>query len=156
VKPDIITLAKALGGGLPIGAICATAEAATGFQPGDHGTTFGANPVACAAAVATLKTILKEGLVANAAAMGAYLLDGLKALQAKYPTLVKEARGMGLMLGLELNQPGGPLLAKCHELGLLANVTAGTVFRMLPPYIITKAEADQALAIIDQALATLA
>ncbi|MFZ5824872.1 MAG: acetylornithine transaminase, partial [Bacillota bacterium] len=139
VKPDIITLAKALGGGLPIGAICATEEAASGFQPGDHGTTFGANPVACAAAVATLKTILNDGLVAHAAKMGQYLLNGLKGLQAKYPALVKEVRGMGLMLGLELTQPGAPVLAKCHELGLLANVTASTVFRMLPPYIITEA-----------------
>lgn len=155
VKPDIITLAKALGGGLPIGAICATEEAASGFQPGDHGTTFGASPVACAAAVATLKTVLDQGLVEHVRQMGQYLLDGLKALQAKYPTLVKEVRGAGLMLGMELTQPGAPLLAKCHELGLLANVTVGTVFRMLPPYIITQAEADQALSIIDQALGSL-
>jgi len=155
VTPDIITLAKGLGGGLPIGAFCATAEVAEGFQPGDHGTTFGANPVACAAAVATLKTVLAENLVANARAMGEYLLAGLTDLKAKYPTLVKEVRGYGLMLGLELSQPGGPLLAKCHELGLLANVTAGTVFRMLPPYTITQADADRALAIIDQALGSL-
>ncbi|MFZ5814691.1 MAG: acetylornithine transaminase [Bacillota bacterium] len=155
VKPDIITLAKALGGGLPIGAICATAEAATGFQPGDHGTTFGGNPVACAAAVATVKTILEEDLPGRAAAMGEYLLAGLKRLQAKYPGLVKEARGTGLMLGLELTQPGAPLLERCHELGLLANVTSGTVFRLLPPYIITREDADRALAIIDQGLASL-
>ncbi len=155
VKPDIITLAKGLGGGLPIGAFCATEEVAAGFQPGDHGTTFGANPVACAAAAATLQTVLNENLVANAKLMGEYLLAGLTNLKAKYPALVKEARGYGLMLGLELTQQGGPLLALCHELGLLANVTAGTVFRMLPPYTITKADADKALAIIDQALATL-
>jgi acetylornithine/N-succinyldiaminopimelate aminotransferase len=156
VKPDIITLAKGLGGGLPIGAVCATAEAALGFQPGDHGTTFGANPVACAAAAAVVKAILTEGLAGRAAAMGEYLLAGLRRLQAKYPALVKDVRGLGLMLGMELNQPAGPVLEKCHELGLLANVTAGTVVRLLPPYIITEADADQALAILDQALATLA
>ncbi|HLN64764.1 MAG TPA: acetylornithine transaminase [Symbiobacteriaceae bacterium] len=156
VKPDLITLAKGLGGGLPIGAICATAEAATGFQPGDHGTTFGGNPVACAAAVATLKTVLSSGLVEHAAAMGAYLIGQLQSLQAKYPGLVKELRGAGLMIGLELTQPGAPVLAKCHELGLLANITAGTVLRLLPPYVITRNDVDKAVSIIDEALASVA
>ena len=156
VKPDIITLAKGLGGGLPIGAICATAEAASGFQPGDHGTTFGGNPVACAAAVATLKTVLSSGLVEHAAAMGAYLIGQLQSLQSKYPGLVKELRGAGLMIGLELTQPGAPVLAKCHELGLLANVTAGTVLRLLPPYVITRNDVDKAVSIIDEALASIA
>jgi acetylornithine/N-succinyldiaminopimelate aminotransferase len=155
VKPDIITLAKGLGGGLPIGAVCATLEASTGFQPGDHGTTFGANPVCCAAAVATLKTVLNGNLVAHAATMGEYFMEGLRALQTKYPALIKEVRGAGLMIGMELTVPGAPLLNKCHELGLLANVTAGSVFRMLPPYVITQADADQALGIIDQALGSL-
>lgn len=155
VQPDIITLAKGLGGGLPIGAICATLEASTGFQPGDHGTTFGANPVCCAAAVATLKTVLNGNLVAHAAVMGEYLMEGLRALQTKYPALIKEVRGAGLMIGMELTVPGAPLLNKCHELGLLANVTAGNVFRMLPPYVINQADADQALGIIDQALGSL-
>lgn len=156
VTPDIVTLAKGLGGGLPIGAICATDEVATGFQPGDHGTTFGANPVACAAAVATLKAVIDGGLVDQAAAMGQYLVNGLKSLQAKYPTLVKDVRGLGLMVGMELTVPGAPLLAKCHDLGLLANITAGTVLRLLPPYVITQEDADQALSIIDAALASLA
>lgn len=153
VRPDVITLAKGLGGGVPIGAVCATAEAASGFAPGDHGSTFGGNPLACAAAVATLRTMLAEDLPARARAMGEYLLAGLRRLQAKYPGLVKAVRGMGLMLGMELAQPAAPVLAKCHELGLLVNVTAGTVVRLLPPYIITEADADRALEILDQALA---
>lgn len=152
VKPDIITLAKGLGGGMPIGAILATAEAAGGFQAGDHGTTFGANPVSCAAALATVKTILAAGLAERAAEMGSYLLQQLTGLQAKYPELIKEVRGAGLMLGVELTRPGAPLLAMLHERGLLANITAGTVLRLLPAYVITKEEADQAVAMIDAAM----
>jgi acetylornithine/N-succinyldiaminopimelate aminotransferase len=155
VKPDIVTLAKGLGGGLPIGAICATQEAAGGFQPGDHGTTFGGNPVCCAAAVATLKTVLSSQLVEMAAELGGYLMSKLEGLQAKYPTLIKEVRGKGLMIGIELTQPGAPVLAKCHELGLLANVTAGTVLRLLPPYVITGKDIDKAVSIIDEALASV-
>ncbi|HEY8346663.1 MAG TPA: acetylornithine transaminase [Symbiobacteriaceae bacterium] len=153
VRPDIITLAKGLGGGLPIGAVCATAEAASGFQPGDHGTTFGGNPVACAAAVATLRTILAERLWERAGEMGEYLMNGLRALQQRYPSLVREVRGLGLMIGVELTIPGAAVLARCHERGLLANVTAEKVLRLLPPYIITKEEADRAVAIIGEALA---
>ncbi len=153
VKPDILTLAKGLGGGVPIGAVCATEEAAKGFAPGDHGSTFGGNPLACAAALATVKTLLAEDLPARAAAMGEYLLSGLRRLQVKHPALVKEVRGMGLMLGIELTRPARPVLEKCHELGLLVNVTAETVVRLLPPYIITEADADRALEILDQALA---
>jgi acetylornithine/N-succinyldiaminopimelate aminotransferase len=156
VKPDIITLAKGLGGGLPIGAVLATAEVAAGFQAGDHGTTFGANPVACAAAVATVKTVIQAGLVAHAAAMGQYLRDRLSALQAKYPHLIREVRGVGLMVGVELTMPGAPVLARCHELGLLANVTAGNVLRLLPPYVITAKDVDAAAAIIDRALQAVA
>jgi acetylornithine/N-succinyldiaminopimelate aminotransferase len=155
VKPDIVTLAKGLGGGLPIGAICATNEAASGFQPGDHGTTFGGNPVCCAAAVATLKTVLSSHLVEMAAELGGYLMSKLEGLQAKYPTLIKEVRGKGLMVGIELTQPGAPVLATCHELGLLANVTAGTVLRLLPPYVITGKDIDKAVSIIDEALAAV-
>jgi acetylornithine/N-succinyldiaminopimelate aminotransferase len=156
VTPDIITLAKGLGGGLPIGAILATNEAASGFQPGDHGTTFGGNPIACAAAVATLKTVLGAGLVEHAGAMGTYLVEKLQGLQAKYPALIKEVRGAGLMIGVELAKPGAPVLARCHELGLLANVTAGTVLRLLPPYVITGNDADKALAIMEEALQAIA
>ncbi|MBY6275994.1 acetylornithine transaminase [Symbiobacterium thermophilum] len=155
VKPDILTLAKGLGGGVPIGAVCATEEAARGFAPGDHGTTFGGSPLACTAALATVKTLLSEDLPARAAAMGEYLLAGLRRLQAKHPGLVKEVRGMGLMLGIELTRPARPVLEKCHELGLLVNVTADTVVRLLPPYIITAADCDRALEILDQALAAV-
>jgi predicted acetylornithine/succinylornithine family transaminase len=156
VKPDIITLAKGLGGGLPMGAFLATEAAATGFRPGDHGTTFGANPVAAAAALATMKTVLQGGLVQNAQLMGDYLMQKLAALKEKYPNAVADVRGQGLMVGMELTQPGAPVLAKCHELGLLANVTAGTVLRFLPPYVITAKDIDKAVGIVDEALASLA
>ena len=154
VRPDIITLAKGLGGGLPIGAICATTQAASGFKPGDHGTTFGGNPVSCAAALATMKTVLSANLVEQAAEMGDYLIAQLNALQVKYPEKIKEVRGVGLMIGIELAGPGAPVLNRCHELGLLANVTAGTVLRLLPPYVITREDADKAIGIIEQALLT--
>jgi len=155
VKPDIVTLAKGLAGGLPLGAICATPDAAAGFQPGDHGTTFGANPVVCAAAVATIRTVVDAGLVQHAKVMGAYLREGLAALQAKYPALVKDVRGTGLMVGIELTVPGAPVLTRCHELGLLANITAGTVLRFLPPYVVSRNDIDKAIGIVDQALASL-
>ncbi|MFB5083587.1 aminotransferase class III-fold pyridoxal phosphate-dependent enzyme, partial [Symbiobacterium thermophilum] len=115
----------------------------------------GGSPLACAAALVTVKTLLSEDLPARAAAMGEYLLAGLRRLQAKHPGLVKEVRGMGLMLGIELTRPARPVLEKCHELGLLVNVTADTVVRLLPPYIITAADCDRALEILDQALAAV-
>ncbi len=156
VKPDVITLAKGLGGGLPIGAICATANAVSGFGPGDHGTTFGGNPVACAAALATMKTVINGGFVAHAATMGDYLRDRLNVLREKHPDLIKEVRGCGLIVGIELTKPAGPVLTTCHQLGLLASVAAGTVLRLLPPYVVTQEDVDAAVEIIDQALQAIA
>lgn len=156
VRPDIVTLAKGLGGGLPIGAILATAEAAAGFQPGDHGSTFGGNPVACAAALAVVQTIRQQGLADKARELGAYLAAQLRSLAEAHPQLVRGARGSGLMQGLDLLDHAPAVLAGCHERGLLANVTAGTVLRLLPPLTVTRAEIDRAVTVIGQALAAAA
>lgn len=153
VKPDIITLAKGIANGLPLGAICASSSAAEGFQPGDHGTTFGANPVATAAAHATLKVLIEEDYPQKVARLGACLQEKLKQLQKRRPAAIAEVRGKGLMIGIELKVDGKTVLAKCHAGGLLANITAGNVLRLLPPYTITEADIDKAVKIIEAALA---
>lgn len=151
VEPDIITLAKALGGGFPIGAMLAKDEVAGAFQPGDHASTFGGNPLAAAAALAAMDVLLNDGVQENAASVGEYFKDQLKGLAEKY-SCVKEVRGMGLMLGMELSIEGKDIVAKCLEQGLLINCTNGNVLRFLPPLIISEAEVDQALAILDKAM----
>lgn len=154
VKPDILVSAKGLGGGFPIGAVLADAEAASGFAPGDHGTTFGGNPVACSAALAVLDAIETDGLLEHAAAMGARLADRLREAFGSNPG-VKEIRGMGLMMGIVMNdgEPAPAMLEHCHRLGLLANVTAGTVLRLLPPLTVSAEEIDKAAAILMEAAA---
>lgn len=102
-----------------------------------------------------MKTVLSANLVEQAAEMGDYLIAQLNALQVKYPEKIKEVRGVGLMIGIELTGPGAPVLNRCHELGLLANITAGTVLRLLPPYVITREDVDKAVGIIEQALTAL-
>ncbi len=151
VEPDIITLAKALGGGFPIGAMLAKDEVAGVFQPGDHASTFGGNPLAAAAALAAMDVLLNDGVQENAASVGEYFKDQLKGLAEKY-TCVKEVRGMGLMLGMELSIEGKDIAAKCLEQGLLINCTNGNVLRFLPPLIISEAEVDQAVEILEEAM----
>jgi acetylornithine/N-succinyldiaminopimelate aminotransferase len=151
VRPDILTLAKALGGGLPIGATLAREGVAQLFQPGTHGTTFGGNPVACAAARAVLQVLEDEGLVEQAAETGNYMKTSLEALQKKYP-FIKEVRGMGLLLGMELDRPGQEMVALCQEQGLLINCTAERVLRFMPPLITSREEVDEAMGILDDAL----
>ena len=150
VKPDVLTLAKSLGGGLPIGATVAREEVASVFQPGSHGSTFGGNPVACAAAKAVLEVIKEDGLVEQAAKNGEYMKDRLTALQDRYP--IKEVRGMGFLLGMELEQPAAKLVNLCQEGGLLVNCTAERVIRFLPPLITTREEIDEAMEILEKAL----
>jgi ornithine--oxo-acid transaminase len=152
VAPDIMALAKALGGGVPIGALCTTDRIAAAFTPGAHGTTFGGNPLACAAAVAALATIAEPAFLAHAAAMGTRLRDGLQRRAARHPH-AQEVRGLGLMQGLLLDGPGGAIVARCLEAGLLINCTADRVLRMTPPLIVTADEVDEALEIVDGALA---
>ncbi|GAB6158683.1 acetylornithine transaminase [Desulfotomaculum varum] len=152
VEPDIITLAKALGGGFPIGAMLAKDRVAAAFQPGDHASTFGGNPLACTAALAALTTSIQDGLPENAETMGAYLASRLQELARRHG-YVKEVRGLGLMLGMELTVEGKDIVARCQEQGLLLNCTGGNVLRFLPPLLVSCREVDQAVAILDQAMA---
>lgn len=140
--PDVMTLAKALGNGVPVGACVARGAAAETFKPGQHATTFGGNPLACSAALSVLDTIEKDKLLGNAAGIGAYLLDGLRTALGDMPH-VTEVRGKGMILGIELTTPCSELVGRAVERGLLINVTAERVVRLLPPLILSRAEADQ-------------
>ncbi len=155
VKPDIMTLAKGLGGGVPIGAFLASDKVAAAFHPGDHGSTFGGNPLACAAANAVLAAIASEGLEANARTIGEYLQQGLTGLKAKYPALISEVRGMGLMVGMRLTQPGKDIVVSCMKEGALINCTAGDILRFVPPLNINRQHIDELLAILDKVLAAV-
>jgi predicted acetylornithine/succinylornithine family transaminase len=152
ITPDIVTLAKALGGGLPIGATLSRAAVSEAMEPGSHGSTFGGNPIACAAATRTLETLLGEGLLENCERMGAYLADCLRALAARLPA-IRAVRGQGLMLGMELDRPGRPLVEACLAEGLVINCTADRVLRFLPPLIITREEIDEGCRILERVLA---
>ncbi|HUL91142.1 MAG TPA: aspartate aminotransferase family protein [Burkholderiales bacterium] len=147
IRPDVVLLAKGLASGVPIGACLARGVAAGVFKPGTHGSTFGGNPLACAAALATLQAIEEEGLMENASRIGAVLLDGLREALAGRPGVV-EVRGHGLMIGVELARPCGELVARALEAGLLINVTMDNIVRLLPPLVMNEAEARQVLAIL--------
>jgi len=147
IVPDVMPLAKGLGSGVPIGAVVAGPKAANVFQPGNHGGTFGGNPLAMRAGVETIRIMEKDGLLDNAAKVGAHLKAGLEKALAGKPG-VKEIRGFGLMLGVELDKPCGLLTNRCAEAGLLISVTADSVVRMVPPLIMTIAEADEVLSIV--------
>jgi len=142
IKADVMPLAKGLGSGVPIAAVVAGPKAANIFQPGNHGTTFGGNPLAMRAGVETIRIMEKDGLLDNAAKVGAHLKNRLeKGLEGAQG--VKEIRGQGLMLGIELDKPCGALTLRAAEAGLLISVTADSVIRMVPPLIMTQAEADE-------------
>ena len=153
IKPDIVTLAKGLGGGVPIGAVLASEKVAGAVGPGDHGSTFGGNPLAAAAGNAVLAVIEQEKLLANAEAIGQYMIDELNKLKAKYPALVKDVRGKGLMIGMQLYVPGGNFVTAAMQQGALINCTAGDVLRFVPPLIITRTHVDELIAILDKVLA---
>ena len=150
IKPDVMPLAKGLGSGVPIGAVVAGPKAANIFQVGNHGTTFGGNPLAMRAGVETIRIMEEAGLLDNAARVGAHLKDALnKALAQELASgAVKEIRGQGLMLGIELAQPCGALVGQCADNGLLISVTADTVVRLVPPLILTLEQADEIVAIL--------
>jgi acetylornithine aminotransferase len=148
IEPDIMTLAKALAGGAPIGAMLARDRYAAAFTPGTHGSTFGGNPLMTAAALAAVRTILEDGILPRTVQMGAYLTDKLRELGGKYP-FVKEVRGIGLMVGMGLTIPGGDIVKKGHERGLLLNVTHDTVLRFVPPLTVTMQEIDEMITILD-------
>ena len=147
IKPDVMPLAKGLGSGVPIGAVVAGPRAAHIFAPGNHGTTFGGNPLAMRAGVETIRIMEEEGLLANAVMVGDHLRTGLTRELGGLPGF-KEIRGRGLMLGIELARPCGVLVGRAAEHGLLISVTADTVIRMVPSLIMTMAEADEVVAIL--------
>ncbi|MFA7405770.1 MAG: acetylornithine transaminase [Pelobacteraceae bacterium] len=148
VTPDIMTLAKALAGGAPIGTMLAKDKFASAFVPGTHGSTFGGNPLVCAAAIATIRTLLEDGLLNRCEEIGDYLTGELKALGKKY-SFVNEVRGVGLMIGMSLAIPGADIVKKGHDRGVLLNVTHDTVLRFVPPLVVTKQEIDTMLEILD-------
>ena len=150
ILPDVMPLAKGLGSGVPIGAVVAGPKAANIFQPGNHGTTFGGNPLAMRSGVETIRIMQEDGLLDNAARVGAHLAAALReALAAELTSgAVREIRGLGLMLGVELAKPCGVLAQQCVNHGLLISVTADNVIRLVPPLIMTTAAADEVVAIL--------
>ncbi|MHC4118800.1 MAG: acetylornithine/succinylornithine family transaminase [Planctomycetota bacterium] len=151
VQPDIITMAKALGGGTAIGAMMATEEVAGSLVPGKHATTFGGNALVCAAAVATIEAIEEEHLLENANELGLYTMNKLRQLKQKH-AIIDSVRGVGLMIGVQLTSEGAAIVDKCLASGLRINCTQGTVLRFMPPMIATESQIDQAVEILDGVL----
>jgi acetylornithine aminotransferase len=147
IKPDVMPIAKGLGSGVPVGAVVAGPRAANIFQPGNHGTTFGGNPLAMRAGIETIRIMEEDGLLENAATVGAHLRAALARELGSLPG-VKDIRGQGLMIGMELDRPCSVLVNRAAEAGLLISVTADTVVRLLPPLIFTKAEADELVGLL--------
>ena len=152
ITPDIVASAKALAGGIPIGAIMAKEEVAEVLSFGNHGTTFGGNPFACAVANACLQTIAEENIIEQAAEKGEYMMDLIREKTARLETVV-DVRGTGLMIGVELTIPGRPVVEKMFDLGVLSNAAGGNVLRIVPPLVITKKEIEQAVDVLVQSLA---
>jgi predicted acetylornithine/succinylornithine family transaminase len=149
VTPDVAALAKGLGAGMPIGALLATEKAARALVPGSHGSTFGGNPLACATALASLEALIEDNIIIPAVeSLGGYFLEGLRGLQKKY-SFVKDVRGKGLLVGMELDFPGKDVVTSCLREGLLINCTMDTVLRFMPPLIITEEEIDKLLQALD-------
>lgn len=151
VEPDVMTLAKSLGGGFPIGAMVAKKEIADVLSPGTHATTFGGGPLACAAALATFEAIEKEKLINQAVIVGSHLFKRLGELKKKH-SMIKEVRGMGLMAGIELEVEGQSIYEECLKRRLLINCTQGNVLRLMPPLVVREREIDRAVQILDEAL----
>jgi acetylornithine/N-succinyldiaminopimelate aminotransferase len=152
IQPDIMTLAKALGGGLPLGAMLAREAIASSFGPGSHASTFGGNPVSCSAGLAVMHALLQGGVLKNCAQMGKYFVKGLEALKKRF-SFIREIRGKGLIIGVELEIEGSKIADGCMEAGLLMNCTAYKVLRFVPPLTIKKNEIDRGLAILEKVLA---
>jgi acetylornithine aminotransferase len=142
VAPDIMTLAKALGNGLPIGAMLTTDQVAEAFTPGSHASTFGGTPLVTAVACEVLKRISAPSFLERVRRVGAYFLERLQALQTQHPRLVREVRGRGLIVGMELEVPGKDVVQRCQELGFLVNCTVDKVLRFVPPLVVSEAEID--------------
>jgi acetylornithine/N-succinyldiaminopimelate aminotransferase len=149
LKPDITTVAKAIAGGFPMGAIIANEKVAKGFEPGDHGATFGGSPLACALAIASIETIINDNLLENSEKLGKYFKDQLLKLKDKY-SFIKIVRGYGLMIGIELDIKCSDIVDKAREKGFLINCTADKVIRLVPPLIIKKKEIDLLIDALDE------
>ncbi len=154
VAPDVMTLAKGLAGGIPMGATVATERVAAAFTPGSHASTFGGNPLAAAAGLAALEVILEEGVLENCRRSGRHLRQGLERIALRHPDRVREVRGRGLIQAMDLTGPGTPVVETCMNEGLLINCTAETVLRFLPPLIVTTEEVDEMLETLDRALSS--
>jgi acetylornithine/N-succinyldiaminopimelate aminotransferase len=153
VKPDVMTLAKGLGAGVPIGAMLAAGAAVDAFDAGSHGSTFGGNALTCAVGVAVMETLESEGVLANCVAMGERLRAGLRRLATRHPIIV-DVRGRGLLVGAVLSAPGASIVDRCRAAGLIINCTANVVLRMTPPLTVRAEEVDEALAILDRCVTT--
>jgi acetylornithine/N-succinyldiaminopimelate aminotransferase len=151
VEPDMLTLAKSLAGGVPIGALLIKQEISDGFKPGDHASTFGGNPLASAAGVAALTAILEEGMLENCRKMGDYFLSELDKMKNKFP-FIKEVRGKGLILGMELKIDGSSIVKEMLKKRVLINCTMGNILRFLPPLIVTQEEIDRVVATLEEVL----
>lgn len=155
IEPDVLLLAKSLGGGFPIGAMVVKRALASVLTPGTHASTFGGSPLACASGLAVFEAIRKQGLLARAEAFGRLLRERLEAMKTRLP-VIRDVRGLGLMIGLELTMDGRPVVELCRRHGLLINCTQGTVLRLLPAMTITRAQIDRALTILEDSLRSVA
>ena len=156
ITPDIITLAKGLGGGVPIGAMLATDKVAAAFQPGTHASTFGGNPLVCTAAITTLEVLLEDGFVLDQCRrMGKYFKKKLEELKKEFPETISEVRGIGLLIGMELFRDCAPIVKAGIDRGVLINCTAGNVLRFMPPLIVTEKEIDHLVDVLEQIFDTL-
>lgn len=155
LTPDLVTVGKAIGGGVPVGAALVSAAVAAQVMPGDHGTTYGGNLLATRAALVVLEELMDRGLMAHVADVGAYFASRLESLKATHPAVVREVRGAGVMRGLDLTVDATPVVEGALARGLLVNRTSETVVRMLPPYTVSRADVDEAVAILDAVLAAL-
>jgi acetylornithine/N-succinyldiaminopimelate aminotransferase len=151
IKPDIVASAKALAGGIPIGAIMAKEEVASSFEFGQHGTTFGGNPFACAVGNACLKTIEMENYAEQAAEKGSYMMQRIREKTAGNPEVL-DVRGMGLMIGVELSKPGRPVVDRMFKKGILSNAAGGNVLRIVPPLVISQQDIDIAVDIMAESI----
>lgn len=153
VEPDVITMAKGLGGGVAIGAVLAKDSVAASFQPGSHASTFGGNPLACAAAIATLETLLEDGFVLdNCRRIGKYLMKRLEKLKKEFSSNILGVRGLGLMIGMEMSNPCDSIVHSCMEKGILVNCTSGNVLRFTPPLIVSEKEVDILVDVLENIL----
>ncbi len=155
VQPDIMTLAKAIAGGLPGGAMLANNKVASSFTPGSHASTFGGNPVVMTAGVAVMKELLEGKVLENCARVSKYFFSGLNDMKKRYPELINDVRGAGLIIGMELNFEGRSVVERCLDKGLIINCTLNKVLRFLPPLIITEKEVDKCLDILDGVFKTI-